>query len=115
MSADGAGGLGHWKSQRLSSVLLIPLTAWLLWVFVAVSGTDHASAAEFFRAPFNTAMALLTAAVMVHHTQNGITVVCEDYVSPPGLQSALIWLTRLGCLAGFLVTAYALFVLWQGA
>ena len=115
MSANASGGLGHWKSQRLSSVLLIPLTAWLLWAIIAVAGADHATAAGFFRAPFHSVMALLTAAVMVHHAQNGITVVCEDYVSPPGLQSALIWLTRLGCLVGFLATAYSIYVLWQGA
>ena len=115
MSAPGQGGLGHWKTQRLSSVLLIPLTAWLLWVFIALTGADHATAALFFAQPFNAVMALLTAAVMVYHAQSGISVVCEDYVSPPSLQTALIWLTRLGCLAGFLATSYTVYVLWQGA
>lgn len=115
MSANTHGGLGHWKSQRLSSLLLIPLTAWLLWAIISVAGAEYAAAAEFFRTPFHSAMALLTAAVMVHHAQSGVTVVCEDYVSPPGLQTALIWLTRLGCLVGFLATAYTLYTLRQGA
>jgi succinate dehydrogenase / fumarate reductase membrane anchor subunit len=115
MSGSGHEGLGHWKTQRLSSVLLIPLSAWLLWAFVALAGADHATAARFFTQPFNAIMALLTAAVMVYHAQSGVTVVCEDYVAPPALQTALIWLTRLGCLAGFLATLYTVYVLWQGA
>lgn len=115
MSPADHSGLGHWKSQRLSSLLLVPLTLWLLWAGVALTGAGYDSAVAFFRQPFHAAMALLTAGIMVHHAQGGIAVVCEDYVAHPGLQSALIWLTRLGCLAGFLATVYTIYVVWQGS
>ena len=109
------GGLHHWKYQRLSSVLLIPLTLWLLWAIVKLTGADHASATAFIAQPFNGAMAVLTAAVMLYHAQSGVQVVSEDYVYPPWFQSALIWLTRLGCLGGFIATLYAVFAVASGA
>ena len=114
MSNAENSGLAHWKNQRLSALLLIPLTLWMLWAFVALTGADYSGAAEFFRQPFHAAMAILTAGIMVYHAQGGITEVCEDYVSPPGLQATLIWLTRLGCLVGFLATVYSIFIIWQG-
>jgi succinate dehydrogenase / fumarate reductase membrane anchor subunit len=107
-------GLGHWKSQRVSSLVLIPLTAWLLWACVALAGADYDTAVAFFSAPLQAIMAVATAAVMVYHAQSGVTVVCEDYVSPPALQTALIWLTRLGCLAGVLATLYVVYAIRQG-
>jgi len=105
-------GLGHWKWQRVSSLALIPLTLWLLWACAALAGAEYSAAVTFFRAPLNALMAVLTAAVMLFHAQSGIQVVCEDYV-PPGLQTALIWLTRLGCIVGLLATVFAMYTLGQ--
>ena len=51
MSSAKHGGLGHWKSQRISSVLLVPLILWLLWAFTQLAGADYAAAAAFFRSP----------------------------------------------------------------
>ena len=104
MSAHG--GVGHWLWQRLSSVILVPLTAWLLWAITRVSGASFAEASLFIGNGFNAAMAILTTAVVAYHAQSGIQVICEDYIPPPW-QSVLIWLTRIACLAGLLALAWA--------
>jgi succinate dehydrogenase / fumarate reductase membrane anchor subunit len=114
MSSAKHGGLGHWKSQRISSVLLVPLILWLLWAFTQLAGADYAAAAAFFRSPLQAILAILTAGVLVYHAQSGVTVVVEDYLYPPWLQQVAIWLTRIGCLVGFLATVYTIYVLWQG-
>lgn len=113
MSGVTHAGLGHWKSQRISSVLLIPLTVWLLWAIVALAGANYAMAIAFFKSPFHAAMAIVTSAITVYHAQSGVTVVCEDYVYPHGLQKFLIGLTRAGCLIGFMATVYAIYRIWQ--
>jgi succinate dehydrogenase / fumarate reductase membrane anchor subunit len=113
--AAAHGGLRHWKYQRISSVLLIPLTAWLLWAIVQLSGADHVFASAFLARPFNAVMAIVTAAVMLYHAQSGIQVVCEDYVQPAWLQAGLIWLTRIGCLGGFIATLLAMYQVAPGA
>jgi succinate dehydrogenase / fumarate reductase membrane anchor subunit len=113
MSGVKHAGLGHWKSQRISSVLLVPLTAWLLWAIVTLAGADYAMAITFFKSPFHAAMAIVTSAITVHHAQSGVTVVCEDYVHPLGLQKFLVGVTRAGCLIGFMTTIYAIYRIWQ--
>lgn len=114
MSDSKHGGLGHWRNQRISSVLMIPLILWLLWAFTALAGADYTSALAFFRSPLQSFMAILTAGVLVYHAQSGVTVVVEDYLAP-SLQQLAIWLTRLGCLVGFIATVYTIYTVWQGA
>ncbi|NND45902.1 MAG: succinate dehydrogenase, hydrophobic membrane anchor protein [Xanthomonadales bacterium] len=99
-------GLGHWRWQRISSVVLIPLTGWLLWAVTQVAGADYQAASQFFGAGVNAALAILTTAVIAYHAQSGIQVICEDYIPPPW-QGLLVWLTRLACLAGLLALAWA--------
>lgn len=103
---SGHGGLGHWLWQRVSSLVLIPLTLWLLWAITRVSGADFATASEFFAQPLNTGLAILMTAVAAFHAQSGIQVICEDYVAQPW-QTLLIWVTRVACLGGFLAMAWA--------
>jgi len=109
------GGIGHWWQQRLSSLLLIPLTLWLLWAGVQLTGVDHATALQFFASPLQKGMAILLIALIAFHAQIGIQVICEDYIYPPWFQSTLIWLTRIACAAGFLLTVFVLFNLPAGA
>ena len=114
MSGSKHGGLGHWRNQRISSVLLIPLILWLLWTFTQLAGADYTAAVAFFRSPLQSVLAILTAGVLVYHAQSGVTVVVEDYLYPPWLQQVAIWVTRFGCLVGFLATVYTIFTVWQG-
>jgi succinate dehydrogenase / fumarate reductase membrane anchor subunit len=101
-------GVGHWWQQRLSSLILIPLTIWLLWVGACLAGAEYSQAIEFFDSTFQKGMAIALIGVIAFHAQIGIQVICEDYIYPPWFQSLLIWLTRIACITGFLLSVYAL-------
>ncbi len=113
----GSSGSGsqHWRSQRYSSLLLLLLTAWLLWLGVSLATADYATARAAMSMPLNAGMAILFAGTMFHHTQLGLQVVIEDYVPIPALEFALSLLVRLACLAAFLVSAIAALKLVLGA
>ena len=102
MSAQG--GVGHWRQQRLSALVLIPLTIWLLWAITRLAGADYAMALSFFSSPLQKGFAVMLIGFIAFHAQIGIQVVCEDYVYPPWLQSTTIWLTRVGVLVGVILT-----------
>ena len=108
------GGIGHWRSQRLSAVLLLPLTTWLLWAVTQLAGADYAAALGFFSSAWQKGFTMALIGLAAFHAQIGIQVVCEDYLYPPWLQSMAIWLTRTGVTAGFLLTVYALLTLPAG-
>ena len=106
-------GLGHWKWQRVSSLLLIPFTAWLLTVIMHMSSASYAVARDFFSQPLQAWIAIAMTALVAYHAQTGIQVICEDYVPPPW-QSMLIWLTRIACLAGFALMTWAMISMSTG-
>ncbi len=113
--AGAHGGLRHWTYQRASSILLVPLTLWLLWAATQLTGADFNAARAFLSTSFHTVMAALTAATLLYHAQSGIQVVCEDYVQPAWLQAAMIGLARLSCAIGFLASIIALYAIGQGS
>ena len=112
---SSGGGSHHWKSQRYSSLLLLILSVWVLWVGVCLAGADYATAKDTMSSPFHAGMAILLAGSLFYHTQLGLQVVIEDYVHVPALEFALQLLVRLACLVAFLISAIAALKLALGA
>jgi len=114
MGSSG-GGVHHWRSQRYSSLIILLLTAWVLWTGVSLAGADYATARAVMATPFNAGMAILLAGAVFYHMQLGLQVVIEDYVHIASLEFTLLILVRFVCLAAFLVSALAALKLVTGA
>jgi len=110
-SGDGAH---HWRSQRYSSLIILLLTAWVLWTGVSLAGADYATARAAMAAPFNAGMAILLAGAVFYHVQLGLQVVIEDYVHVASLEFIMLVLVRFLCIAAFLVSALAALKLVTG-
>lgn len=96
-------GVGHWWAQRFSAILLVFLTAWLVWALTGLVGADHASAAAFLSRPFHAAMAILFVVVGLYHGALGLQVVIEDYVGRRTVEvTLLIAVKALSILGGVL-------------
>ena len=108
-------GLPHWRSQRISALLLLPLVVWALWIGVALAGADYPTAKAALSHPFHAGMAILLAGTMFYHSQLGLQVVIEDYVHIPAMEVALLLFVRMACLAAFLISAIAALKLALGA
>jgi len=102
-------GVGHWWSQRLTSVALIPLTLLFIFPFVQSLGEDWETVRAIYAHPFHAIVAILFIAVTFHHNQQGLQVVIEDYVHGKALRTfALIANTMLNgvlALAGVFAVA----------
>ena len=105
----------HWFRMRLSSLVLVPLTIWLLLAGACLASADYAAAAEFMGQWYNIMLAILFALACAWHIQSGIGEVIEDYVPSHGLATFLTGLTRGACLAGVLVVCWALYRIATGA
>lgn len=70
----------HWRLQRVSAVLLIPLSLWLIVSFsnVVYSGYDQSLA--WVSRPLVGSLFILTIANLLFHGHLGIVVVIDDYV-----------------------------------
>jgi succinate dehydrogenase / fumarate reductase membrane anchor subunit len=74
-------GAGHWWAQRVSAIALVLLGLWLVGALVALGDYEHARVIGFIGRPFNAVLLALLVATAVYHSQLGVQVVVEDYVT----------------------------------
>ena len=91
-------GVGHWLSQRVSAVALIPLTLWFVASIIAHTGSEYATFIAWLRTPLVGILMILLLIAIFYHTALGLQVVIEDYVHSRAKFAALV-AVRLGCFA----------------
>ena len=88
-------GVGHWRWQRYSAVLLLLLMAYLVILTAGLGTLDHAAATALVGQPVNAlALAVLVSVGMWHGTL-GLQVVIEDYVSVGAGRHAVLGIARV--------------------
>ena len=79
-------GVEHWWLQRLTSIALVPLVLWFLWLAFGIAGLEgnaqstHRVAYLMLGTPLNSILAVLLIVCLFHHMQLGLQVIIEDYV-----------------------------------
>ena len=91
-------GAGEWTAERLSSLILVPLTLWGLWSGFALSGGGYDGALAWFGSPVNAVLLAVTLLVSVWHMQMGLKVIIDDYIHKPGSRTAILGLIGLLCV-----------------
>ena len=92
-------GAGTWIRERVSSLILIPLTGWGFWAASQISGSGFDGVSRWLHSPVNAALLGVTLLVGLYHMRLGLRVVIEDYVHKPFGKGALLLLNTLFCLA----------------
>ena len=91
-------GAAHWLSERITSILLAPLSVWAVFAGFRLAAVDYPTAVEWLQKPFNAVMLLLLVAVSFIHMHAGMRVVVEDYIHRTLTKSALLMLNLMVCL-----------------
>lgn len=73
-------GTGHFISQRLTAIALVPLALCFLYPFMRALGSGHEAVLETYRHPFNALIAVGFLIVGFRHLRLGLQVVIEDYI-----------------------------------
>ncbi len=95
-------GLRHWWAQRLTAVLLVPLSVWFVYSLVSMTTMDYAGINSWLQlSPMRCVLMLLMLIALYYHAALGMQVVIEDYIQPEWQKIACIMLVKfLFCLAG---------------
>lgn len=90
-------GTADFIALRASAVLLLPLTAFILWSGVTLAGADYEAARAWASRPINAAAAALFVAVGAFHMRAGAAEIITDYLSgaAAGIVRLLNWLLCL--------------------
>ena len=86
---NGDKGTGHWRWQRLSALLLIPLSLWLILSFRNVVYSGYDQSFEWVSSPLVGFLLVLTLVSLLFHGHLGIVVVIDDYVRGPWRKRAI--------------------------
>jgi succinate dehydrogenase / fumarate reductase membrane anchor subunit len=101
--AQGLGsartGFGHWWTQRVTAVALIPLTLWIVASLVALAGSDYDTIIRWLRLPLTTILMVLLLIALFYHMSLGLKVVIEDYVHSDRAKIPAIVAIHLTCFA----------------
>ena len=73
-------GTTVWWAERVTSVALVPLTLWFVYVALHLAGQPRHGVAHFVGHPLNAALLLALVLITFHHMALGLQVVIEDYV-----------------------------------
>jgi succinate dehydrogenase / fumarate reductase membrane anchor subunit len=109
-------GVGHWISERLSSLALVPLVLWITYAGLQLAGAGYDSAVDWVRHPLNAVLLALLLAISFQHMHAGMRVVVEDYIHKTATKAVLLILNLFVCvLFGALAVFAVLKVALSGA
>jgi succinate dehydrogenase / fumarate reductase membrane anchor subunit len=106
-------GVGHWISERVGAVALVPLTLWAVFGVLRLAAGDYDFAVAWIHDPLNAVLMVLTIGISFWHMHSGMRVVIEDYIhvnlSKVGLTILSLFVCGLaGALAIFSILKVAL-------
>ena len=83
-------GLQHWLLQKVSAILLIPLSLLFIYFFSAVFSKGHEAVIVYFQNDFVALATGLFLVVSLLHLKQGLQVVIEDYVHNTRINKSLL-------------------------
>lgn len=91
-------GAGEWTAERLSSLILVPLTIWGLWSAAQLADGGYDGALIWFQSPVNAVLMGLTLWASLWHMNMGLKVIVDDYIHKPSTRGVLLTLIAVLCL-----------------
>ena len=108
-------GAGEWTAERLSSLVLVPLTLWGLWSAVVIAGSGYEGAMAWFASRLNSGLLIVTLLVSIWHMNMGLKVIVDDYIHKPMSRGLLLGLIGLVCIVLAAASVFFIVRLAQGS
>jgi succinate dehydrogenase / fumarate reductase, membrane anchor subunit len=80
LGAAGSG-TGHWWQQRITAVALALLGAWLVIGLLATGAGDRVAVSGWLARPVNAGLMVVLVLTAAWHSQLGMRVIVEDYIT----------------------------------
>lgn len=106
-------GTGHWWSQRLTAVSLVPLTLWFAFSLLTMDHGSYAAVVSWIAEPLHSILLILLVISLVYHSSLGLQVVIEDYVHG-AVKVAVLVTVQLGHVVLVVAGIYAVVVISFG-
>ena len=102
-------GADHWWWQRLTAILLVPLSLWFvasIW-WLIIGGATYEAFQDWLSGPVAAILMLIFVGALFYHLKLGLQVVTEDYVHKKAIKWTFLVVINLGCLIGAVAAVYS--------
>ena len=107
-------GTGHFWHQRLTAVILVPLTLWFTISMFQLSTLDYSSVLAWINSTINAVLLLVFIITAYYHALLGVRVVIEDYIHNEWQKIACLILVNILVLLAGLVAILAVLKIFLG-
>jgi succinate dehydrogenase / fumarate reductase membrane anchor subunit len=101
-------GVGHFITQRVSAIALVPLGLWALYSSLSLSRAGFDGAMTWLHAPFNAVLAILLTVCVAVHMRIGMVEVIEDYIHKPATKATLLILNYFVCVLACVAAVFCI-------
>ena len=108
-------GTEHFWHQRLTAIANIPLTIFLLWLVIPLTGASHAEVVNTIKHPLIAFGLIAVIISFTWHMRLGMQVVIEDYVHSDGRKLIMVVINNFFCSMIALMSIFAILKISFGA
>ena len=98
-----------WIMQRLTAVILIPLTFWFVYQCVLLSSYEYDQIKSFFFSKINASLFFILVMAMLYHAKLGNETIIEDYVTSVNLKKITKLSISILIYSSMILTTISLF------
>ena len=98
-----------WIMQRLTAVILIPLTFWFVSQCVLLSNYEYDQIKSFFFSKINASLFFILIIAMLYHAKLGNETIVEDYVTSVNLKKITKLFINVITYSSMILTTISLF------
>ena len=100
-----------WIFQRLTAVILIPLTFWFVYQCVLLSTYGYEEIKAFFFSKVNSSLYFVLIFTMLYHAKLGCETIVEDYIKSHNLKkNSKLFISAITYVL-MILTAISLFII----
>ncbi len=107
-------GTHHFWNQRLTAIVLVPMTLWIMVSLVRMTNVDYATVTQWIAAPLNAVLLLIFLLALFYHALLGVQVVIEDYIHSEWQKIACLILVKFTILLTGLTSVLAVIKVFLG-
>jgi succinate dehydrogenase / fumarate reductase membrane anchor subunit len=85
----------HWKLQRITAIILIPIIIYLIIYFLNIHSLSYIQIKNDITSTFGIIFISIASIILFSHSSLGIETILEDYIHQDRLQKLLINLSNI--------------------
>jgi len=102
-----------WIFQRLTAVVLIPLTFWFVYQSVLISSYGYVEIRSFFSSKVNSLLYFILIIIMLYHAKLGCETVIEDYVTSHNLKKITKLILSIFTYTSMILTTFSIIFIFS--